>query len=128
MIDYDKSEWFGTTRIVGSVLPRSIPFACISVVITVLMIIHSEIAEQDTTEDTVLGLVGEGVIYSLVVNPYVHQVSLLSISFVIAFRVNLAYNRCARPRRGACRARPRSLAYWGTARLPRRGRGQTGRG
>jgi predicted membrane chloride channel (bestrophin family) len=97
MIEYDKDRWFGTIKFVGSVLPRSVPQALISVMITLLLVVYADREENfsEQSHDSAFGIVGESVIYEFCTNAYVHQVSMLSISFVIAFRVNLAYTRCA---------------------------------
>lgn len=104
MIEYDPERWFGTLHYFGSVLPRSVPQALVSLVLTVLLVEYADY-EQDFYESarsTPLGAVGESVIYNFTTNAYVHQISMLSISLIIAFRVNLAYSRCAHRLRPVC--------------------------
>lgn len=81
MIDYNKNNLFSSTRLMGSVLPRAVPQAMLSLLITYAIIASAPANGA-----------GEP-FYEAMFSPYCHQVSMISIGLVIAFRVNLAYNR-----------------------------------
>lgn len=120
MIDYSKEQWGGTLHLIGSVLPRSIPQALISVAVVFAVVAYARFVENTfarTEVQTPIGAVGDEVIYEFAEHPYVHQMGMLSISFVIAFRVNLAYNRCER--RAAARARAAAARHPLLTRGPR---------
>jgi len=88
MIDYNKNAIFSSVRLLGSVLPRVMPQAIVSCVIAYVLLRFA--AKQEPGE-----LFSEDgyVLYEFMTHPYVHQVSMVSIGLVVAFRINIAYNR-----------------------------------
>lgn len=81
MIDYNKNSLFSSVRLMGSVMPRALPHATLSLLITYVITIMAPVATVDEP------------LYAAMFSPYCHQVSMISIGLVVAFRVNLAYNR-----------------------------------
>lgn len=92
MIDYSRDRLCNTWRLMGSVLPRAVPAAFASAMICGALIGTIEGLQWGIGPPELGTSAGEQ-IFEIMSNPYVHQVSMLFISFVTAFRVSMAYNR-----------------------------------
>jgi hypothetical protein len=104
MIDYRTDRLCNTTRLMGSVLPRALPQAFVSFIVALGVVAIARTRAKQAEDLTWKGQLSTSelfypdefeseVILPVLTNPYIHQIAMLSISFVLAFRCNIAYNR-----------------------------------